>query len=195
MERQAEGRGKIYTETDCEAPGRDASLAGKVVVLSVDACARGMGHQLAFCMGGDGAGPDSVGKSVILVDLRDGERMRRDRSDIIGALKPELLPDREKLQLSQIRPIGAVSLEKQEPRYSGYCFLKDGRYAAGVWLHTEKEAIDYVKMQKPYQHRIMVCDKDDFCVMEVEEAKLVYPDEGTLRRMGEEQRPGGIDFT
>lgn len=114
MEKQAEGRGRIYTETDCEAPGRDTSLAGKVVVLSAKACARGMCHQLAFCMGGDGAGSDPVGQSVILVDLWDGERMRRDRSDIIGALKPELLPDREKLQLSQIRPIGAVSLVSDE---------------------------------------------------------------------------------
>ena len=42
-----------------------------------------------------------------------------------------------------------------EAKYSGYSFLPDGRYASGVWLCTEQEALSYVEMQKPYQHRIM----------------------------------------
>ena len=88
-------------------------------------------------------------------------------------LKPELLPDEEKLQLSQIRPLGALPLENHEPQYSGYSFLEDGRYAAGVWLCNEKEAMEYVEMQKSYQHRIMLCDRNDFCVWEVRDGRQV----------------------
>ena len=90
-------------------------------------------------------------------------------------MKPELLPDSAKLQLSQIRPVGALDLKNHEAKYSGYSFLPDGRYASGVWLCTEQEALSYVEMQKPYQHRIMLCDRDDFCVLEMENGRLLHP--------------------
>ena len=91
----------------------------------------------------------------------------------LGVLKPELLPDEEKPQISrfaQWRP----AFENHEPQYSGYSFLEDGRYAAGVWLCNEKEAMEYVEMQKPYQQRIVLCDRNDFCVWEVRDGMQVY---------------------
>ena len=122
-----------------------------------------------------------------MVNLRNGEFERGFRRDVIGVLKPELLPDEEKLQLSQVRPIGALPLEVNQPQYSGYSFLEDGRYAAGVWLCSEKEAMVYVEMQKPYQHRIMLCDRNDFCVWEVKDGALVYPTKEEMEQRSSDQ--------
>ena len=47
----------------------------------------------------------------------------------VGVLRPELLGEKERLQLSQIRPFGALDLHGHSPEYSGYSFLPDGRYA------------------------------------------------------------------
>ena len=60
---------------------------------------------------------------------------------------------RERLQLSQIRPFGALDLHGHSPEYSGYSFLPDGRYASGVWLVNPEEVWSYVMMQKDYQYR------------------------------------------
>lgn len=111
-----------------------------------------------------------------------------------GTLKPDLLPDEAKLMLSQIRPIGAKDLAGNEPEYSGYSFLPDGRYSAGVWLCSPQEAVDYVEMQKPYQHRVLICDRDDFAVLEVIDGKLIYPDEQTLAEFRQGQG-GGMTMT
>ena len=108
---------------------------------------------------------------------------------------PQFLPEQAKLQMSQIRPIGALPLEGHEPLYSGYSFLEDGRYAAGVWLCSEKEAMDYVEMQKPYQHKVMLCDRDDFCVMEVVDGEMVFPDEETLRKLQGQADGGSMELT
>ena len=184
MEKQTEEKeGKrIYTAEDCEGTGEGLSLKGKVIVIRPDMLRGSCGNQLYFCTGGNGAGPDAKGRVVSGVSLDNGEAARFRRSQVLGTLKPALLPEQAKLQLSQIRPIGAVPLPGHEPLYSGYSFLEDGRYAAGVWLCSEKEAMDYVEMQKPYQHKIMLCDRGDFCVMEVVAGKIVFPDEETLQK-------------
>ena len=57
-----------------------------------------------------------------------------------------------------------------------------------AYLIARKESI-YVEMQKPYQHRVLICDRDDFAVMEVIDGKLIYPDEQTLA--GFRQGQGG----
>ena len=45
-------------------------------------------------------------------------------------------------------------------------------------------------MQKPYQHRVLVCDRDDFAVLEVIDGKLIYPDEQTLAAFRQGQGGG-----
>ena len=86
------------------------------------------------------------------------------------------------------------SLKNHEPKYSGYSFLRDGRYASGVWLCTEQEALDYVEMQKPYQHRIMLCDRNDFCVLEMENGRLLHPSQEEMEAFRNPQN-GGITMT
>lgn len=197
MERQTEEKDgkRIYTAEDCEETGNGMCLTGKVIVIRPDAFPGSCGNQLYFCTGGRGAGADPVGQAVSGVSLDNGEKTRFKRSQVLGVLKPHLLPEQAKLQLSQIRPIGAVPIEGHEPLYSGYSFLEDGRYAAGVWLCSEKEARDYVEMQKPYQHKVMLCDRDDFCVLEMVAGKLVFPDEAALRSMQGQADGGSMELT
>lgn len=185
---------RIFSSQDCDQTGFGFSLKGKVVALSQAVLSEDHPGQLFFCTGGNGANPNPIGSSVFLVSLTTGESCRFRRDDVIGTLKPELLPEGEKLQLSQIRPSGAADLASYEPQYSGYSFLPDGRYATGVWLCSPQEVMDYVKMQKPYQHRVLICDRDDFTVMEVKEGELVFLDAQALEefRRGQEREGGQI---
>ena len=187
---------RIFTDRDCVEAGSGCSLKGKVVVLKESALEAGFGRQLYYCTGGNGANAYALGTSVFLVNLKNGEFERCALDHVLGVLKPELLPDEEKLQLSQIRPSDALPLENHEPQYSGYSFLEDGRYAAGVRLCNEKEAMEYVEMQKPYQHRIMLCDRNDFCVWEVRDGRQIYPTQEALDQMrqGLEGSPGPMQI-
>lgn len=185
---------KIHTADDCCEIGYDCSLLSKVIVLRRSALPEYYPNQLFFCSGGNGANPNPIGRSVFLTSLSDGEQHRFSRSDVVGVLKPALLPDSAKLHLSQIGPPNALPVERNEPKYSGYSFLPDGRYAAGVWLCSEQEVMDYIEMQKPYQHRIMICDRDDFAVLELQEGRLLYPNEEALKAFRQE-RQGGMTMT
>lgn len=182
---------RTFTREDCSQTGYGFSLKNKVVVLPQSVLPDGHPGQLFFCTGGNGANPNPIGRSVFLVSLSTGEPCRFFRSDVIGTLRPELLPEDEKLQLSQIRPGGAADLKNHEPQYSGYSFLEDGRYAAGVWLCSPEEVRDYVEMQKPYQHRVLICDRDNFSVMEIINGQVVFPTQADIEACLQEQQKGG----
>lgn len=182
-----------FNHEDCAQTGYSFSLKNKVVALSKAALPANHPGQLFFCTGGNGANPDSIGRSVRLVSLSTGEPCRFLRSDVLGTLKPELLPEAEKLQLSQLRPGGSADLKTHEPQYSGYSFLKDGRYAAGVWLCSPEEVKDYVEMQTPYQHRVLICDRNDFAVMEVISGRLIFPTQEDVNAHQKEQK-GGMEM-
>jgi len=49
--------------------------------------------------------------------------------------------------------------------------------------------MDYIRMQKPYQHRILICDRDDFAVMEVLNGEVVFPDAKVLEEFQKEPSP------
>lgn len=185
---------RIFTNKDCSQTGYDFSMKDKVVVLPQSVLPDDHPGQLFFCTGGNGENPNPIGRLIFLVSLTTGEPCRFYRSDVMGALKPELLPEDEKLQLSQIRPSGAADLKTHEPQYSGYSFLKDGRYAAGVWLCSPEEVRDYVEMQKPYQHRVLICDRNDFAVMEVVDGKLIFPTQTDIEAHQQEQKGGGMEM-
>ena len=89
-------RRSTYTAADCSATGLGCSIQGKIVVLDQDTPER----QLYFCLCGNGAGVNPSGSAVFLVSLRTGEFALKSRSEVIGILNPELLPDSAKLQLS-----------------------------------------------------------------------------------------------
>lgn len=188
----------LFTQQDCLQTGYDISIDGKVIVLKASALPEGFReakHQLYFCTGGFGSNPNPSGRSVFAVSLADGEQVRWNRSDILGVAKHKILPDYALLQLSQIRPNGALDLKSHEPQYSGYCFLPDGRHTSGVWLCSTKEVKDYIEMQKDYQHRVMICDRDDFCVFEMIDGKLIHPSPEALEALKNDQpEPGGMEL-
>ncbi|TCL54114.1 hypothetical protein EDD76_12231 [Kineothrix alysoides] len=74
--------------------------------------------------------------------------------------------------------------------------LPDGRYTSGVLLCNEQEAVDYIEMQKDYQHRVMVCNSDDFCVFEMVEGQLIHPSPEVLEQLRGERREqsGGMEM-
>lgn len=188
---------KAFTQEDCLETGYAMSIAGRVIVLKQSLLPEKYQdslHQLYFCNGGNGSNPNPIGRSVFTVALADGTHVRWNRSDVLGTLKPNLLPDLARLQLSQIRPCDAAELREAEPKYSGYSFLPDGRYSAGVWLADEKEAMKYIKMQKDYQHRVMLCDRNDFCVFEMVKGKVIYPSQEVIEEFLLEQQDSGMNI-
>lgn len=188
----------LFTPLDCRQIGYDFSIAGKVVILCASSLPendRSAEYQLYFCTGGFGSKPNPSGRAVFAVSLENGKQTRWNRSDIMGIAKPEILTDHARLQLSQIRPAGAMDLKSHQPQYSGYCFLPDGRYTSGVWLCSQKEMQEFIEMQMDYQHRIMICDRNDFCVFEMQEGKLLYPTQDMLEaHQKEQEQNGGMEF-
>lgn len=189
---------RTYTAEDCAETGYQMSIAGKVVVLKSDILPNDHPGQLFYCSGGNGANPNPMGRSVFCWSLTDGECSRWWRADVVGALKPELLPDAERLMLSQIRPSGMHASPLEAPEYHGYCFLPNGKYTNGVPLRDVREVKAYVEMQAPYQHKLMVCDRDDFCVFEMEAGKILHPAQAEALGMAEPKRepevPDGPDM-
>ena len=178
----------LYGPEDCSCTGYGMFLAGRVAVLKPEALPEGAG-QLVFCTGGAGSDPNAVDCLVRAVSLSNGKCVSKKRNEILGLLKPELLPDDARLRLSQIRPLN--SKVPEAPEYFGYCFLPNGRYAAGVPLSDGLEAWEYINVQKDYQHRMMVCDREDCCVFELQEGRLLYPTQEILdeyRDMQEKQQ-------
>lgn len=181
-----------FTREDCLRTGEEGSLKNRVVVFREDALPIGHPDQLFVCLG-EG---DTSGTLPTFASLSTGEIYLVPCSAVLGLLKPELLPEEAKLQLSQIRPGNARDLRSCEAEYSGYSFLADGRYTSGVWLTSPQEVMDYVAMQKDYQHRVLICDRDDFAVMEVVEGELIFPDKETLEAFRNSQRrDGGMQMT
>jgi hypothetical protein len=140
-------------------------------------------HQLYFCTGGNGSNPNPSRQICLHVSLADGEKVRWNRSDVLGIAEART-PSRPCPAPALTDPSGwRLDLKSHEPQYSGYCFLPDGRYTSGVWLCSAKEVQDYIEMQKDYQHRVMICDRDDFCVFEMIDGKLIHPSPEVLESL------------
>jgi hypothetical protein len=100
----------LFDHTHCE-PGTDKlDFEGKVVVLSPDVLKEScwsQRDQLWLATGGFGCRSSGSGRAVFATCLGDGEETRWNRTDFVGVLKEDLLPDwaREKLlELREQRP-------------------------------------------------------------------------------------------
>lgn len=163
-------RKKEYTISDCIKEDSNSSLRGKIVVLAPT----NREGQLTFCLYGSGGGENANDKVLYLISLHTGAMVLKTRDDVIGILKPGLLPESAKLQLAKIRPVGALSLNSFEPKYSTEVFMPDWRHESGVRLCTFGEVIDYIGMQMPYQHRITVCDCNGVCILTLQEGEITF---------------------
>ncbi len=191
------GEKTLFQEEDCLQTGDNISLQGRVVVLHPAALPeiyRDAGNQLYYCTGENDCRSNTIGHSVFTVSLRDGRSASWKRNDILGIAKPEILSEQVRLQLSKIRPAGALDIKKYEPQYSGYCFLPDGRHYSGTWLCNVNEVETYIDMQKDYQHRIIICDRDDFCVFEMVEGEIIFPTKEMIDAQNASQEKGNMEL-
>ena len=89
---------RVYTQEDCVQQNLPENLMNRVLVLPENETG-----QLFFCQ-------KDAGDALQTVSLKTGEVTWCRKQDVMGLLRPELLPDSAKLQLSQIRPAGAADL-------------------------------------------------------------------------------------
>ena len=97
----------LFSTGDCLPNSfEELDYTGKVVVLSPDTLRESCWspeNQLWYAHDGFGCAPHAIGRSVRCTCLGDGEETRWNRTDFLGVLKEELLPDwaREKLDALQ----------------------------------------------------------------------------------------------
>ena len=91
---------------DCVPGGMDADLRGKVVAVRAEILSpeyRACSHQLMLATGGFGCSPNARGQSVFATNLYSGEENRWSRSDILGVVEENALPDWAKEKLTKLR--------------------------------------------------------------------------------------------
>lgn len=165
---------KIYTEKDCLKVGTLEEWKGKILVVKPEAVPKDTNGQLFLCMMEQ---EDYMQNrtQVPLIALSDHSYHLAEEKNIVGILKPEALSDEERLQLAQIPTGKKPDFNRNNPEFSGYCYLRNGRYNVGVWLRDADAVQQYIEVQKPYQHKIQICDRDDFTVLKIVEGELIYP--------------------
>ena len=91
----------------CEKGAWSEDLEGKVLILSPDSlkeCYWEPKNQLWLAEGGFGCSPNAAGRAVYATCLGDGEHTRWDRSDFVGVIREECMPEWAKESLAHLRP-------------------------------------------------------------------------------------------
>lgn len=79
----------------CDTIGHQSDLHGKIVVIRPEVLRpeyRRATSQLHLCNGGFGASPNSRGSACSCTELYSGKTSRFERSDVLGTIEPEKLP-------------------------------------------------------------------------------------------------------
>lgn len=183
---------KLFTIEDCIKDSHyKEDYEGKIIVMRPEALKdhyRDERFQLWLGGSGFGCDPSLRGRAVFATCLYDNEHAEWRRENFLGTIKPEALPDWARLKLSQMKLHASANEHEQIPKYRGYSFLENGRYNAGVSLYNEKEVLEYIELQKPYQHRIMICDPDDSCLFEMVRGKIIHPTPEVIEAFCKEQQ-------
>lgn len=177
---------KIYTEEDCLERGSPESWKGKVIAIKQEAVPRDTGEQLFVCME-EAEEYLFDRKQVPVISLADRTYHLVSENAIIGALKPELLTDEARTQLSMIPSASRPAFGQQDWEFTGYCYLKNGQYSVGVWLHDIDAVKKYLELQEPYQNHIQICDWNDLTVLQVEHGCYVFRDDQMEIKMRQTQ--------
>lgn len=62
-----------------------------------------------------------------------------------------------------------------DDEFLGYCLQGDETYPAPVHLNGVDAVRSYITLQVPIQHRVIICDSDDFRVFESQDGKILFP--------------------
>ena len=103
--RKAQEELHMFDRSQCDSLNGQ-ELEGSVLVMSPYTLKESYWspeNQLWLATGGFGCSPSAAGRAVYATCLGDGEQTRWDRSDFIGILKEEHLPDWARENLSQIQ--------------------------------------------------------------------------------------------
>lgn len=94
------------TQKDCTPALWEDSIEGKVVVIAGEALKREFryaSYQLMLCTGGFGAQAEAKGRTCYCTNLFDGKKSSFYRSDILGVIEPDKLPEWAKTRLEAIK--------------------------------------------------------------------------------------------
>ena len=94
------------TAEGCEIISYQDDLKGKIVVIKPEILRREYRRatsQLQLCTGGFGAAPNSRSSACFCTELYSGKTSRFERSDILGIIVPEKLPEWAKHYLEIVR--------------------------------------------------------------------------------------------
>ena len=138
------------------------SIKRKVVLLRKHAFSD-RESRIFYCLGGMGANIQYSDGTIRLVDLMNAEVVVGKRQDVIGIVRPEELTDQARMQISQITPCYGCR-DGREAAYRGVVFLPDGRFTDAVYLDNWRAVMAYVGLQKEYQYRIEIFNRQDRCV-------------------------------
>ena len=138
------------------------SIKRKIVLLRKHAFSD-RESRIFYCLGGMGANIQYSDGTIRLVDLMNAEVVVGKRQDVIGIVRPEELTDQARLQISQITPCYGCR-DGREAAYRGVVFLPDGRFTDAVYLDNWRAVMAYVDLQKEYQYRIEIFNRQDRCV-------------------------------
>ena len=61
-----------------------------------------------------------------------------------------------------------------EEEFLGYCFLTDETYPSPVHLNGIQAVRNYIALQVPLQHRVVICDSDDYRIFESLDGRILY---------------------
>lgn len=96
----------LFGPEHCEPNSwEDLDYAGKVLVLSPDTLREScwtQENQLWYAHDGFGCNPHAIGRSIRCTCLGDGEHTRWNRSDFIGVLQENLLPEWAEEKLNEL---------------------------------------------------------------------------------------------
>lgn len=108
----------LFEAKDCVDNAYAEEFAGKVLVMKIRSLKETYWdpkYQLWHANGGFGCYPDKLGTAVFVTCLYDGERARFSRSDFIGPIKDECLPEWAKTQLEKLKAGQAIDAPCAEP--------------------------------------------------------------------------------
>ena len=110
---------EIMTD-ECNAISYMDSIENKVVVIKGNILRpefRHASHQLMLCTGGFGSQPNARGRTCYCISLYDGKKTSYYRSDILGTMDKEMLPEWAKDKLEKAKEIHEA--EKKPPKERG----------------------------------------------------------------------------
>ena len=115
--REAQAELKLFDRSQCDDMTTQ-DLEGKVLVMSPFTLKESYWapeNQLWLATGGFGCVPTAAGRAVYATCLGDGEQVRWNRSDFIGILREEHLPDWARERLEQLQQESPSTPEMNQP--------------------------------------------------------------------------------